>query len=56
MELYLKNNLEISRLTTTNYSTSFSLGVRMLNPEYTEEQYMLSMVLSDMLTKLLIPS
>jgi phytoene/squalene synthetase len=30
-ELYTKNNLQISRLTTINYSTSFSLGVRMLN-------------------------
>lgn len=39
MELYLKNNLEISRLTTTNYSTSFSLGVRMLNPEYRRAIY-----------------
>lgn len=39
MELYLKNNLEISRLTTSNYSTSFSLGVRMLNPEYRRAIY-----------------
>lgn len=29
--LYIKNNLQISKLTTRNYSTSFSLGVRMLN-------------------------
>jgi len=29
--LYTKNNLQISKLTTRNYSTSFSLGVRMLN-------------------------
>ncbi|MFO7964255.1 MAG: phytoene/squalene synthase family protein [Desulfobacterales bacterium] len=30
-DLYTKNNLQLSRLTTLNYSTSFSLGVRMLN-------------------------
>ena len=30
-ELYTKNNLQLSRVTTMNYSTSFSLGVRMLN-------------------------
>lgn len=30
-ELYTKNNLQVSRVTTMNYSTSFSLGVRMLN-------------------------
>ncbi|MBS3808239.1 MAG: phytoene/squalene synthase family protein [Bacteroidales bacterium] len=29
--LYIRNNLQISKLTTRNYSTSFSLGVRMLN-------------------------
>ncbi|WP_372774029.1 phytoene/squalene synthase family protein [Mangrovibacterium sp.] len=34
MELYRKNNLDCSRITTKNYSTSFSLGVRMLNPKY----------------------
>jgi len=34
MELYRKNNLDCSRITTRNYSTSFSLGVRMLNPTY----------------------
>jgi len=34
MELYRKNNLDCSRITTRNYSTSFSLGVRMLNPKY----------------------
>lgn len=39
MELYLKNNLEISRVTTSNYSTSFSLGVRMLSPEYRRAIY-----------------
>jgi len=30
-DLYTRNNLQISRLTTRNYSTSFSLGVRMLS-------------------------
>lgn len=30
-ELYTKNNLQLSRITTINYSTSFSLGVRMLS-------------------------
>lgn len=34
MDLYRKNNLDCSRITTRNYSTSFSLGVRMLNPKY----------------------
>ncbi|PTN07380.1 phytoene/squalene synthetase [Mangrovibacterium marinum] len=34
MELYRKNNLDCSRITTRNYSTSFSLGVRMLNARY----------------------
>ncbi|MGQ7868152.1 phytoene/squalene synthase family protein [Sunxiuqinia sp. sy24] len=34
MELYRKNNLDCSRITTQNYSTSFSLGVRMLNLKY----------------------
>ncbi|MFP4621318.1 MAG: phytoene/squalene synthase family protein [Bacteroidales bacterium] len=30
-ELYTKNNLQLSKVTTVNYSTSFSLGVRMLS-------------------------
>lgn len=34
MDIYRKNNLACSRATTHNYSTSFSLGVRMLNPKY----------------------
>lgn len=33
MDLYLKNALDISRKTTLNYSTSFSLGVRSLDAE-----------------------
>ena len=33
MELYNKNAIQISRLTTVNYSTSFSLGVRILKKE-----------------------
>jgi phytoene/squalene synthetase len=39
MELYRKNNLDCSRITTRNYSTSFSLGVRMLSPKYREGIY-----------------
>ena len=39
MELYRKNNLDCSRITTRNYSTSFSLGVRMLNPKYRKGIY-----------------
>lgn len=31
LDLYSRNNLQVSKLTTKNYSTSFSLGVRMLN-------------------------
>ena len=34
MELYRKNNLDCSRITTWNYSTSFSLGVRVLHRKY----------------------
>lgn len=36
MELYRKNNLDCSRITTRNYSTSFSLGVRVLSARYRE--------------------
>ena len=39
MELYRKNNLDCSRITTRNYSTSFSLGVRVLNARYREGIY-----------------
>jgi phytoene/squalene synthetase len=39
MDLYRKNNLDCSRITTSNYSTSFSLGVRMLSPIYREGIY-----------------
>jgi phytoene/squalene synthetase len=39
MQLYRKNNLDCSRITTHNYSTSFSLGVRMLNSKYREGIY-----------------
>lgn len=39
MELYQKNNLDCSRITTRNYSTSFSLGVRMLGSRYREGIY-----------------
>jgi phytoene/squalene synthetase len=33
-ELYIKNNRQISRITTRNYSTSFSMAVKMLNSRY----------------------
>lgn len=39
MDLYRKNNLDCSRVTTRNYSTSFSLGVRVLSAKYREGIY-----------------
>ena len=39
MEIYRKNNLACSKITTRNYSTSFSLGVRLLRPKYREGIY-----------------
>ena len=39
MDIYRKNNLDCSRITTRNYSTSFSLGVRVLSPNYREGIY-----------------
>jgi len=39
MDIYRKNNLDCSRITTRNYSTSFSLGVRVLSPKYREGIY-----------------
>lgn len=39
MDLYRKNNLDCSRITTRNYSTSFSLGVRMLSSKYRKGIY-----------------
>ena len=36
-DLYTKNNQQVSRLTTLNYSTSFSLGVKMLGPKIRNE-------------------
>jgi phytoene/squalene synthetase len=33
MDIYLRNALEISKITTKNYSTSFSLGIRMLGKD-----------------------
>lgn len=39
MELYKKNALDISRKTTGNYSTSFSLGARMLGSKYRKGIY-----------------
>ena len=34
MDLYTRNSLELSRLTTKNYSTSFSLGVSLLEKAF----------------------
>jgi len=34
MDLYTHNSLHLSKLTTKNYSTSFSLGVSLLQKEY----------------------
>lgn len=39
MELYQKNSLDCSKITTRNYSTSFSFAVRMLSPKYREGIY-----------------
>lgn len=39
VELYHKNSLAISRITTKNYSTSFSLGIRMLGNEFRDPVY-----------------
>ncbi|MFA5328447.1 MAG: phytoene/squalene synthase family protein [Prolixibacteraceae bacterium] len=39
MDIYRKNNLDCSKITTRNYSTSFSLGVRVLSPKYREGIY-----------------
>jgi 15-cis-phytoene synthase len=34
MDLYLKNALAVSRVTTLNYSTSFSMGIKALNKRF----------------------
>jgi len=39
MDLYRRNNLDCSKITTRNYSTSFSLGVRVLSAKYREGIY-----------------
>lgn len=39
MDLYRRNNLDCSKITTRNYSTSFSLGVRVLSGKYREGIY-----------------
>ena len=41
MELYHKNNLDCSKITTHNYSTTFSLGLRVMNRQYSEGIYSL---------------
>lgn len=39
MDLFLKNAYQISKITTNNYSTSFSLGVRLLSKKYQKPIY-----------------
>jgi 15-cis-phytoene synthase len=39
MDLYLRNALDCSKITTKNYSTSFSLGIRLLHPEFRDPVY-----------------
>lgn len=39
MDLYTHNSLDISKRTTQNYSTSFSTGVRVLDPEFRQPIY-----------------
>jgi 15-cis-phytoene synthase len=39
MDLYLKNAFAISKATTNHYSTSFSLGVRLLSKKYQDPIY-----------------
>ena len=41
MELYLKNNLDCSKVTTHNYSTTFSLGLRVMSRKYSDGIYCL---------------
>ena len=41
MELYHKNNLDCSKITTHNYSTTFSLGLRVMDRKYSEGIYCL---------------
>lgn len=41
MELYHKNNLDCSKITTHNYSTTFSLGLRVMSRKYSEGIYCL---------------
>lgn len=39
MDLYTRNALECSEITTKNYSTSFSMGVRLLDPKFRPPVY-----------------
>lgn len=39
MDLYLRNALDCSKITTRNYSTSFSLGIRLLHPGLRDPVY-----------------
>ncbi len=39
MDLYLKNAYQISKITTNNYSTSFSIGVKLLSAPYRKPIY-----------------
>lgn len=41
MELYRKNNLDCSKITTHNYSTTFSMGLRVMDRKYSEGIYCL---------------
>ncbi|HEY3370323.1 MAG TPA: squalene/phytoene synthase family protein [Prolixibacteraceae bacterium] len=41
MELYHRNNLDCSKITTHNYSTTFSLGLRVMNRKYSDGIYSL---------------
>ena len=41
MELYRKNNLDCSKITTHNYSTTFSMGLRVMDRQYSEGIYCL---------------
>lgn len=39
MDLYTKNSLQCSAVTTLNYSTSFSMGIKMLGKQYHDPVY-----------------
>lgn len=39
MDLYTRNAIDVSKLTTKNYSTSFSIGIRLLGKKYRDAIY-----------------